>query len=271
MTPHALESPVTMDWYYLENNEQRGPVDGATLKDLRDRSTVADDTLVWRDGMADWQPYASVAPEITAQATGQVPAWPGESVACPSCGSRVARRDLISAGGQTLCPLCRDRFVQEVREGLAHTGGWEFATIWHRFLADVVDALLLGAVSVVLNGIVGALMFPAIEGDDSGIFAILFAILYFLLSFGIPAAYYIGFHGNPRHQATPGKKLFKIRVIRVDGGDVSYLLATGRMFGELLSAMILYIGYIMAFFDDERASLHDQLCKTRVIRQESPR
>jgi uncharacterized RDD family membrane protein YckC len=30
--------------------------------------------------------------------------------------------------------------------------------------------------------------------------------------------------------------------------------------------MILYIGYIMAGFDDEKRTLHDRICDTRVIK-----
>jgi hypothetical protein len=34
----------------------------------------------------------------------------------------------------------------------------------------------------------------------------------------------------------------------------------------LLSSLTLAIGYIMAAFDDEKRSLHDRICDTRVIR-----
>jgi uncharacterized RDD family membrane protein YckC len=33
----------------------------------------------------------------------------------------------------------------------------------------------------------------------------------------------------------------------------------------MLSAMILYIGYIMAGFDSQKRALHDMICDTRVI------
>ena len=43
--------------------------------------------------------------------------------------------------------------------------------------------------------------------------------------------------------------------------------AFGRHFAKYLSAMILLIGYIMAAFDDQRRTLHDRICETRVVRK----
>jgi uncharacterized RDD family membrane protein YckC len=39
----------------------------------------------------------------------------------------------------------------------------------------------------------------------------------------------------------------------------------GRYFSEMLSGMIMMIGYIMAGFDDEKRALHDRICNTRVV------
>ncbi|HET6371045.1 MAG TPA: RDD family protein, partial [Nitrospiria bacterium] len=43
--------------------------------------------------------------------------------------------------------------------------------------------------------------------------------------------------------------------------------ACGRYFAEILSGIILCIGYIMAAFDDEKRALHDRICGTRVIKK----
>jgi uncharacterized RDD family membrane protein YckC len=58
----------------------------------------------------------------------------------------------------------------------------------------------------------------------------------------------------------------KLKIAVEDGGRVSYLRALGRHFAKYLSAMILLIGYIMAAFDDQRRTLHDRICETRVVR-----
>ena len=65
--------------------------------------------------------------------------------------------------------------------------------------------------------------------------------------------------------ATLGKMACKVRVVTADGEKVSYGRATGRYFAKILSYIVCLIGFIMAFFDQERRALHDRICNTRVI------
>ena len=69
-----------------------------------------------------------------------------------------------------------------------------------------------------------------------------------------------------KYGATPGKMACRLKVIRPDGGTISYMLSFGRAFAELISYMTLYIGYIMAAFDNEKRALHDHICDTRVVK-----
>ena len=48
-------------WYYANNNERRGPVDQATFDELVRTGEVGPETLVWREGMAEWTPWRVVA------------------------------------------------------------------------------------------------------------------------------------------------------------------------------------------------------------------
>jgi uncharacterized RDD family membrane protein YckC len=59
----------------------------------------------------------------------------------------------------------------------------------------------------------------------------------------------------------------KLKVVTSDGGRVSYLRALGRHFAELLSVLTLMVGYIMAAFDEQKRTLHDRICDTRVIKK----
>jgi len=76
------------------------------------------------------------------------------------------------------------------------------------------------------------------------------------------ATFFIG-----KYAATPGKMACKLKVVTSDGGQVSYARAFGRYFAEFLSAIIFFIGYIMAAFDEEKRALHDRICDTRVIKK----
>jgi hypothetical protein len=53
-----------MTWYYALGNERQGPVDDAELDRLIASGTVTSDTLVWRAGMADWQPLSQARPRV---------------------------------------------------------------------------------------------------------------------------------------------------------------------------------------------------------------
>jgi len=46
-------------WSYLVNDTQFGPVDDAVLAQLLANGKITGDTLVWREGMANWTPLNS--------------------------------------------------------------------------------------------------------------------------------------------------------------------------------------------------------------------
>jgi len=71
---------------------------------------------------------------------------------------------------------------------------------------------------------------------------------------------------NGKISATPGKKIMGLKIININNlQKITYSIALGRYFASFLSGLILYIGYIMAAFDNEKTTLHDSICKTRVI------
>lgn len=41
-------------WYYVENNERKGPISLSELKKLASEGVVGEQTLVWKEGMQDW-------------------------------------------------------------------------------------------------------------------------------------------------------------------------------------------------------------------------
>jgi uncharacterized RDD family membrane protein YckC len=69
-----------------------------------------------------------------------------------------------------------------------------------------------------------------------------------------------------RNEGTPGKRLLGLRVVRADGSRLSGWRAAGRYAAEQLSGMTFLVGYVMAAFDDEKRSLHDFICDTRVVK-----
>ncbi|MFK7901199.1 MAG: RDD family protein [Cyclobacteriaceae bacterium] len=66
-------------------------------------------------------------------------------------------------------------------------------------------------------------------------------------------------------QATLGKKILKIKVTDEEGQRISFLKATGRHFGKMISGLILLIGYFMMLFNDKSQTLHDKMASCLVI------
>jgi uncharacterized RDD family membrane protein YckC len=71
--------------------------------------------------------------------------------------------------------------------------------------------------------------------------------------------YFTGFSGQ-----TIGKMALKIRVISNRNGRVSFPLAFLRWVGYLISAGILFLGFLWITFDNEARGWHDKIAGTRV-------
>ena len=50
-----------MNWYYAVGQDQKGPVTEEQLQALVKDGVVTGDTLVWREGLANWQAYRTLA------------------------------------------------------------------------------------------------------------------------------------------------------------------------------------------------------------------
>jgi uncharacterized RDD family membrane protein YckC len=79
---------------------------------------------------------------------------------------------------------------------------------------------------------------------------------------GVYTIFFLGKYG-----ATPGKMVCRLVVVTAEGGKITYARAAGRFFAEILSALICYVGYLLAAFDEEKKTLHDRICDTRVVQQ----
>ncbi len=66
--------------------------------------------------------------------------------------------------------------------------------------------------------------------------------------------------------ATLGKLVVKIRVIDFDSfGRVSLTNALLRSSGRILSEMVFYIGFFVAFYTESKQTFHDKIGKTLVV------
>ena len=258
-----------MNWYYAVDQQRLGPVSEQELARLAAAGSIGADTLVWREGLSNWQRYAEVVP---APAASPVTAGSGEDTEiCAVSGKRYPKRAMVQYEGKWISAEHRDEFFQRLREGVALPGSLVYGTFGQRFLAKLLDGVIIWVVGAIKSGLLGWLILgsvnffrpAALAGQTSRLF--LFQGIDLLLGLAIGLAYAWFFLA--RYQATPGKMALGLKVVRADGSRLSTGRIIGRYFAEALSGMILGIGYIMAAFDEpERRTLHDRICDTRVIK-----
>ena len=80
--------------------------------------------------------------------------------------------------------------------------------------------------------------------------------------------YFAAFESSP-WQATPGKKVFGLRVTDLEGKRVSFIRASGRYFGKIVSWLLLGLGFVLAGFTEKKQALHDMLAGCLVLRDPS--
>lgn len=249
-----------MQWYYAEEGKSVGPITEEQLKALATDGTISQETLVWRNGMAEWLPYGKV---MGGEVVSPAAAPQGEGVCC-ECGARLPLSKMVEYQGSRVCANCKPAFFQKVAEGVALAGVMQYGGFWIRFAAKVLDSIILWVVNTIINLIGGFIMVAGAAGNADPGAQIAMRLIVFGVQIMIGITYHAFFVG--KFAATPGKMACKLKVVRADGSRVTYARAIGRYFAEILSGMILYMGYIMAAFDEEKRTLHDRICDTRVIR-----
>jgi uncharacterized RDD family membrane protein YckC len=249
-----------MAWYYNDNGKQTGPVDDAGLASLVASGKITSNTLVWREGMAGWEPYTKAVPSGAAAA-------PASGTACASCRGSFETSQMIRYGEQWVCAGCKDTFFQRMREGVDQPSILRYGGFWIRVGAKFLDGLILTIPNLILNALImgSAIGFGAGSRESEDMVGAMIGsfVLLYALTIGLQVAYSVFFVG--KFGATPGKMACGLRIVMADGGKISYGRATGRFFSEWLNMMILYIGYIMVAFDGEKRALHDRIAGTRVV------
>jgi uncharacterized RDD family membrane protein YckC len=260
-----------MTWYYADAGRQVGPLEESALDDLVRSGIVRDDTLVWRDGMATWQPHGAVRGVRPAPPPPPMPVATGGTTAyCSECGRPFAQDQLVTLGHAAVCAQCKPIYLQRVRESgqPATMGTRRYAGFWIRFVARFIDGVILTIVFLIIN-----LPLQAVFGMGSlmragggimnplgfvGLFGIS-ALINFALAIAYEA-YFVGTRGG-----TPGKLVLGLRVINADGSQLTVGQAAIRYAAMLINSFTFFIGYIIAGFDSEKRALHDRICNTRVI------
>src|ERR1044071_9940848 len=80
---------------------------------------------------------------------------------CAECGRPTPPEELARFGELLVCPLCKDRYAQKLREGVAPVVTFAYAGFWIRFLAVVIDTVILMVVNTIVSSLMmGTVMTP---------------------------------------------------------------------------------------------------------------
>jgi uncharacterized RDD family membrane protein YckC len=190
---------------------------------------------------------------------------------CSICGAPLANAlpvsNRLAGPDATLAAPPQGQYLQA--GGVAQTAVGAppgYGGFWIRFVAAVIDGIIVQAVVTpvvfvvaLMIGVAGAV---ASTGRGPGVFAIWIGG-----GFGLFASWlYEAAMESSSKQATLGKMVFSMKVTDLQGNRISFARATARHFCKYISAMILFVGYIMAGFTDRKQALHDMIAGTLVRR-----
>jgi hypothetical protein len=82
--PLQGDDMAARSWFYASEGQQQGPYPEIQLRELIARGTITPDTLVWTEGMANWQKAAEI-PGLAPGASGP-PVLPRSGGVLPSVG-----------------------------------------------------------------------------------------------------------------------------------------------------------------------------------------
>jgi uncharacterized RDD family membrane protein YckC len=128
-----------------------------------------------------------------------------------------------------------------------------YAGFWRRFVASIVDSILLTTIYNLLTWLVWP---DSWKANSLFLFATttIFTWLYYSLL------------ESSVKQGTLGKVVLGLKVIDYKNQRISFARATGRYFSKFISAAILMIGFIMVAFTAKKQGLHDMIAGTLVIK-----
>jgi uncharacterized RDD family membrane protein YckC len=152
--------------------------------------------------------------------------------------------------------------------------GVAFAPFGRRILAFLIDFFLASLLSMPPTYVLSCLsgipdlemryLMSAFQPDQPVLPGVLFyGLIAQLVSQAIFILYFAGF--TAAHGQTPGKSLFRLRVITLDGQKPYFVKSFARALVLAVSTNLLFLPIACAFFNPQRRALHDLIAGTCVV------
>ena len=115
-----------------------------------------------------------------------------------------------------------------------------YAGFWYRFLAGLIDYIILSVVSFIL---------------------VFIPIIGWILSIPLYWLYFAVQHSSSK-QATIGMRACDIKITDENHNKISFWRATGNYFVSALSGLFLFIGFLMIAFTGRKQGFHNIISRT---------
>ena len=80
---------------------------------------------------------------------------------CSECGRQTPPEELARFGDRLVCSYCKNTYAQKLREGVAPVTAMRYGGFWLRFVAVLIDGIIL-AIPI---GILEVVIFGAVRGN----------------------------------------------------------------------------------------------------------
>ncbi|MET0808810.1 MAG: RDD family protein, partial [Pseudoxanthomonas sp.] len=263
------------NWYYADADRQRqGPLTAGELAQLFHQGRLRLDTLVWREGLADWQPLRDFTTELSLhQAPAETFYTPVEPLAATTAAIQptTSGSTYDSPYAPPSAPLGGNDERVYAGSEVVHSGFLK--RLAASFLDGIVTGVLTYAVLIPLMLVMGFSASQLAGSGESNPFAggasMALALLTYPISFGIPALYFAWMHASTR-QASLGKLAVEAKVVRTDGHRIGFWRAFLRylvyfLFTVLTCGLGLVISAFMVGLTEKKQAVHDLVCDTMVV------
>jgi len=119
-----------------------------------------------------------------------------------------------------------------------------YAGFWQRFLAGIIDSIILIVIEVIL---------------------ILIPIIGWILSLFVTWLYFAIQHSSTK-QATFGMRALDIKITNENHGKIGFWRATGNFYLTVISALVFFIGFLMIAFTSKKQGFHNLISRTLCIK-----
>lgn len=141
---------------------------------------------------------------------------------------------------------------------------YRFAGVWIRLAAYAIDELFSLAALFVVANIAVSLSAALFGFEATKAYLTEHEVVGDVIGLAVVLTYQ-GFFMSGAWQATPGKRICGLYVVRTDGARIDAAIAVLRYLCYFLSFLPLGAGFAMIFWTKERKALHDVICGTRVV------